>query len=332
VKLAALAKGALTKALVCGLSAISELPDDRLLPGLVAIRRAGLAPVLRPLELDGDSVTLAMRGYTEGSRVTLEVRAGPLHFAVKAYADDPWLEAELYGVLAAHGFAGDAPVRVPPLLAWDRELRVVAIGWLDGPTGKELIETGQGARAGELAARWVQRAASLPVKLGRPRGVAHILGKARNWVARLKETDPGLGAVALSLAAKLEQVQPEGDVPHLLHGTLYTRHVLDLGTGAGLIDWDGFGQGPLELDAGIFLASAWQLGLRREARAGETAKVEAAFLAGTAGLLNERALAWHRAAMLLRLANKISRRPSDDGPARARALLAEAARLANAAG
>jgi len=60
--------------------------------------------------------------------------------------------------------------------------------------------------------------------------------------------------------------------------------------------------------------------------------VEAAFLGGTDGLLDERALAWHRAAMLLRLANKINRRPSNDWLARANTLLAEAARLAEAAG
>jgi hypothetical protein len=332
MKLAALAKGALTKALVCGVSAITELPDDRTLPGLVAIRHDGLAAVLRTLELDGDSIALALRGYTKGSRVALEVRAGPLHFAVKAYADDPSLEAELYGVLAGQGLGGEAPVRVPPLLLWDRELRLFAIGWLDGPTGKELIETGRGARAGELAARWVRCAASLPVKLGRPLGVAHILRKARHWVAHLNDTDSTLGPAATSIAARLERAQPPGDEPHLLHGTLYTRHVLDLGNGAGLIDWDCFGQGPQELDAGIFLSSAWQLGLRQESLVVEAARAEAAFLAGTAGLLQERALAWHRAAMLLRLANKISRRPGDIEPARARALLAEAARLAVAAG
>ena len=332
MKLAALAKGALTKALVCGASAIADLPDDRLLPGLSAIRGGGIAAVLPTLELDTDSISMAMRGYTEGSRIALEVRAGQLHFAVKAYADDPGLEAELYVVLAANGFAGDAPVRVPPLLAWNRELRVIAIGWLDGPTGKDLIETGQGARAGELAARWVQRSLSLPVKLGRPMGGAHILRKVRNWVANLNEANPALGDEARTIAATLERTKPKETEPDLLHGTFYTRHLLDLGNGAGMIDWDCFGQGPLELDAGVFLSSVWQLGLRDPSLASEAAKVEAAFRAGTDGLLDERTLAWHRAAMLLRLANKINRRPSDDWPERARTLLAEAGRMAQAAG
>jgi hypothetical protein len=260
------------------------------------------------------------------------VRAGQIHFAVKAYAHDPSLEAELYGLLAAHGYGSDAPVRVPPLLAWNRELQVLAIGWLEGATAKELIESGQGRRAGELAAGWVQRTVSLPVKLGRPLGAAHILSKARNWVASLVAVDPALGNLAVVLAGKLARTQPKEGAPRLLHGTLYSRHVLDLGDRPGLIDWDRFGQGPIELDAGIFLASTWQLGVRSVSRASEVAKVEKAFLAGTAGLLDERALAWHRAAMLLRLANKIKRRPSVDWLARATALLAEAARLAEAAG
>ena len=61
-----------------------------------------------------------------------------------------------------------------------------------------------------------------------------------------------------------------------------------------------------------------------------------AFLAGIGGLVNERALAWHQAAALLHLAERrckpTARRREDDGQTGARALLAEAKRLARAAG
>jgi len=73
--------------------------------------------------------------------------------------------------------------------------------------------------------------------------------------------------------------------------------------------------------------------LRDPAAAPEAARAEQAFLAGTAGLLDERALAWHRAAALLRLAGKIyvvSRRKAD-WRTRADALLSEAARVAERA-
>ena len=332
MSLAALQRWALNKPLLAGASALAGLPNDPALPALLAIRALGLAAAIPALALEAFSAEFALRGYTPGSRATLEVRTEERRFAIKAYAEDPAPEAELYTTLADAGLTGDAPVRVPPLLAWNRELRVLAIGWLEGHTAKELIEDGQGRRAGELVAHWVQRAVSLPVTFGRPLGAAHIMHKARDWAATVVAADPALGNHAAALAEMLALTQPREDSPRTLHGTLYSRHVLDLGGGAGLIDWDRFGQGPIELDAGIFLASTWQLGVRRESLASEVAQVEAAFLAGTAGLLDERALAWHRAAMLLRLANKIKRRPSDGSLARAAVLLAEAARLAEAAG
>ena len=332
VSLAALQRWAFNKPLLAGARAIAELPNDPALPALLAIRALGLAAAIPALVLEGFSAEFALRGYTPGSRATLEVRTEDRRFAIKAYAEDPTPEADLYTTLADAGLTGDAPVRVPPLLGWNRELRVLAIGWLEGPTAKELIEQGQGRRAGELAARWVQRAVSLPVKFGRPLGAAQIVHKARNWAATIVAADPALGNHAAALAELLALTKPNEDSPRLLHGTLYSRHVLDLGNGAGLIDWDRSGQGPIELDAGIFLASTWQLGVRHERLAGEVAQVQSAFLAATAGLLDERSLSWHRTAMLLRLANKIKHRPSEGSLARAAALLAEAARLAEAAG
>ena len=311
---------------------MTEVPNDPSLPGLVAIRGMGLAAAVPALKLGGGAVEFALRGYTTGSRITLEVRAGQRRFAVKAYAEDPEPEAELYALLAAAGLKGHSSVRVPPLLAWNRELRLLAIGWLEGPTAKELIERGAGRRAGELAASWIQRTVSLPVSLGCPLRAEHILRKAQNWVGTLAAADPALGKTSSVLAGLLARTQPKEVAPFLLHGTLYSRHVLDQGEGVGLIDWDRFGQGPLELDAGIFLASTWQLGVRRESLAREVSQVEKAFLEGTAGLLDERTLAWHRAAMLLRLANKIKRRTGDGWPAWAAALLAEASRLVEAAG
>lgn len=260
------------------------------------------------------------------------MRAGQRHFAVKAYEEDPSSEVELYDILAANGFTDNAPVRVPPLLAWNHDLHVLAIGWLEGPTAHELIECRQGRRAGEMAARWVQRTASLPVKLGRPFGAPRMLQRGRKWASALGDADPTLSDAAATLIEILARTQPKQETEHLLHGTLYARHVLDLGNGTGLIDWDRFAQGPLELDAGMFLASIGRLGLFRESLAGEAARAEEAFLSGIDGFVEQRALAWHWAAALLRLTEKFVAHRRDDWSARARTLLAEAARLANAAG
>jgi len=112
----------------------TTLPDDPALPALAAIRALGLAAAIPALGLDDRPVELTLRGYTPGSRATFEVWAGDRHFALKLYAEDPEPEAELYEALAAVGLVGAGPVRVPPLLARDRTLQVLAIGWLEGPT------------------------------------------------------------------------------------------------------------------------------------------------------------------------------------------------------
>jgi len=151
----------------------------------------------------------------------------------------------------------------------------------------------------------------------------------------LGAADAALGATAKALAEKLARAQPKENGPRLVHGTLYDRHLLDLGdgAGAGVIDWQRSGQGPLEIDAAMFLATIWRRGLRSPAVAAEAARAERTLLAGTAGLLDERALAWHRAAALLRLAGKVQlvsgRKP--DWQARVQALVGEAARLAERA-
>src|SRR2546426_1204421 len=124
------------------------------------------------LGLDDRPVELTLRGYTPGSRATFEVRAGDRHFALKLYAEDPEPEAELYEALAAVGLVGEGPVRVPPLLARDRSLQVLAIAWLDGPTAQELLKGRRGGGAGGRAACGLRGAAARPARGGLPVGAA----------------------------------------------------------------------------------------------------------------------------------------------------------------
>jgi hypothetical protein len=324
--------------------ATTELPDDPALPGIMAIRAQGLASALPGLGLGDAVVDLQLCGYTPGERATLEARAGLYRVAVKAYADDPAPEAELYQAIAAAGSPGTGGARVPPLLIWERELRVLVIGWLDGLTAHQLVKGGQGARAGELAALWLRHAASLGVKLGPVCGAGQVLERAREWVAGLVAADSQLGAAATALAERLACTQPKQNGLHLVHGTLYDRHVLDMGDGPGVIDWQRFGQGPLELDAGIFLATISRIALRHTPLAREADRAEEALRAGTRGVLDPRAVAWYRALTLLRLASKplgaagderlrASRKPDRRALAlaRSRTLLDEAARHATAA-
>ena len=303
----------------------SVLPTDPALPALNAIRTAGVAAAIPGLGLANGDVELRLCGHTPGSRATFETRAEGRRFAIKAYAEDPTPEVELYEALAAAGLAGATGARVPPLLAWDRALRVLVIGWLDGVPTNQLIKRGQGRRAGELAARWLWRAAALPLKLGLPFGSGHVMYQVGKAVAGLTAADPALGGVARSVAQLLSRSEPKEAVPSLLHGTLYARHILDLGDGPGVIDWQRFGRGPVELDAGMFLATLSRLALRHETHAAEVALAEEAFLAATRGLLDDRALAWYRAAGLLHLGGRLLKR---EPPAQTRVLVADAERFA----
>src|SRR5437588_11846123 len=363
--------------------ASSEFPDDPALPALEAIRAMGLARAIPSLGLPDDPVELILRAYKPGARATFEARVGSRRFAVKAYASGASSEAALYDALHAAGLAGQSGARVPPLLAFERDLHVMVIGWLEGPTASALVKRGEGRRAGELAASWVRRVISLPVTLGPPRGATDVLSRIPTWAASLRAADPVLGAAAGVVAGLLALTEPKPrlrpvqsglgalvdavrergrgwlaglrtsdpamrfaaaalppaptrtrakeSTPGLVHGTLYARHVIDLGDGPGVIDWQQFGQGPVEFDAGTFLATVWRIG-RKDARLEpEAARTEEAFLAGTAGLLNAQAVAWYRAAMLLRLADKYGR----GGGAElvdAHALLSEAVRQTGAAG
>ena len=351
------------------------LPDDPALPALGAIRAMGLARAIPSLGLRDDPVELILRAYKPGARATFEARMGSRRFAVKAYASGASAEAALYDALHAAGLAGQSGARVPPLLAFERNLEVVVIGWLDGPTATDLVKRGEGRRAGELAAAWVRRVVSLPVNLGSPRGAADILARARKWAANLGAADPVLGAAAGVVAGMLALTEPtrrrrriqgglgglvdavrdrargwvagvrasdpamrfaagalppapartraKESTPGLVHGTLYARHLIDVGDGPGVIDWQQFGQGPAEFDAGTFLATIWRIGQKEARLAPEAARTEEAFLAGTASQLNRSAVAWYRAAMLLRLADKYGRR-GGDALVDAHALLSEA--------
>src|SRR5256885_7146157 len=238
----------------------------------------------------------------------------------------------------------------------------MVIGWVEGPTANDLVKRGEGRHAGELAARWIQRVASLTVALGPSLGAPETLQRSREFAAKLRRADPVLGAAATVVTGLLALTEPTrrprsdpgrfaalvqgvrdrargwlaglraGDpamrfaaaalpaspvrtrgtesAPGLVHGTLYARHLIELRDGPGGIDWQQFGQGPVEFDAGTFLATVWRIGQKEERLAPEAARTEEAFLSGTAGLLNRGGGARERAGQSLRRAPEERRPPS----------------------
>ena len=308
------------------------LPDDPGLPGLRAIREQGSRSMLPRVALGDHPIELTLRGYSRGLSATLEARCGTLRLAVKCYARDAAAEAGFYDSMGRAGLAAeDSAVRVPRLLDWDPDRWIMAIGWLEGPTAGELIANGQGARAGDLAARWIRRSASLPLRVRAASGAGEILARAPRWVTALGAAHPSLGASAEALAAMLSSSVRDEPAAHVIHGRFYVRHVIDLDRGAGIIDWEHFGQGALEIDAGMFLATVWRSG-RHEDRAREAARAEEAFMAGASYLLDERRLAWYRAGALLSLSYHLLARRKGEWRDQAGELLSEALLAAEVAG
>src|SRR5437016_3115248 len=200
----------------------SELPDDPALLVLGKIRTRGLAQVVSEPELE--LAVLLMHNYVPGSRATLEARVADRRFVIKIYADDPSAEAEVYRRLAVLGLAGDSGPRVPRLLSWDRDQKILVLSWLEGPSASQLVKDGKGRRAGELAVAWLRAASGGDVRFGPRRGCGHLLYQVGVSVGALTAANPVLGATAKRTAKVLERTQPEEGTPHLVHGTLYARH------------------------------------------------------------------------------------------------------------
>src|SRR6185503_15935682 len=153
----------------------------------------------------------------------------------------------------------------------EHDQRLLVVEWLHGPTTHELLGRQQGRRTGELAAAWMRRAESLQVKLGKRIDVERVLRRAAKAVAALRAADPSLGDSSARLVGMLADTKPGERSIRVVHGALLDRTILDSGNGPGVIDWEHFGQGPPEFEAGKFLASIWHARIKKEALTTEAA-------------------------------------------------------------
>lgn len=133
-----------------------------------------------------------------------------------------------------------------------------------------------------------------------PYGAVPLLGDLARWCEAMTNADAVLGERAAVLRDRLHDNPPPRGRHGLLHDSFSVNHLLDLGNGPGVLDWDEPRHGPVELDAGAFLAS-----LRRHA--GQQPEHSAAAAAAAAGLLttagarlDRTALAWYRRAALVK--------------------------------
>jgi hypothetical protein len=301
------------------------LPDDPGIPALRALAAEGFGPVLSRAGVADDVEKVRLVGHRPG-RCTFEVTCGGRRVALKAYSPARAAALDLCEWLESEGLASGRAPTVPPIIARTRSLGLLVMGWLEGASGRDLFEGGGATRAGGLAAEWLRAESGLNVELGRSYGPDAALQEVARWARKIRRVDSELGAEASAVLTGLRAAPPPSGREGVRHGDFSPEHVLDLGDGPGVIDWDSFRQGALELDAARFLAALSWLAGEGRGRVEGTADAAAALRAGLDGLLDERALAWYRAAVLVRLAKKLCREtPRPAGwRARARSLLAEA--------
>lgn len=299
------------------------VPTDPGIPGLEGLARGALGGALAGAGLRAP-IRWTVLKHHPGSRCTLRAERNGRRLIVKAYAEDPSSLVTLMERFAQAGLASGRGPSVPPLVAFRSDLRTLVTSCFDQPPGRDLIAEGAAPRAGELAAGWLRTTARTPIDLGRPYGSGELLAEAQGWTVRLRRANADLGAEALRPLHDLAASPPVRTAWGLRHGSFSASHVFDLGTGPGVVDWDGFRQGPIELDAGRFLAGLSSMAAGRRHLAEEARRAGDAFLAGLAGLVEPAALAWFRAAALLRLGYYASVRRPRRWEARAASLLAEA--------
>jgi hypothetical protein len=295
------------------------LPHDPGIPALRALAAEGFGPLLSRAGVSDDVEEVRLVGHQPG-RCTFEVTCGEGRMALKAYSPARAPALDLCEWLESEGLASGRAPTVPPIIARSRSLGLLVMGWLDGASGHDLIEERRATRAGELAAEWLRVESGLSVELGRSYGPDAALQEVARWTRKIGRVDSVLGAEASVVITGLRAAPRPNGHEGIRHGDFSPEHVLDLGNGPGVIDWDSFRRGALELDAARFLAALSWLAGAQSGRVESTAAAAAALRAGLDGLLDERALAWYRAVVLVRLAKKLCRETPRPAGWRARAL------------
>jgi aminoglycoside phosphotransferase len=230
-----------------------------------------------------------------------ELAGRPVAYA-KVFADD----AELAASLRAHSAVFDAlgtgssTLRVPAVLGWSQEDRMLVVEAVDG----RRVDTLRGPEHLEAMRRFGAALATLhtlPVPLGvdpfprlepaRQPSAAELIGRAR----------PDVAATAARLADELVATAPAPAERVCLHGDVHLKNGLLQSRRIALIDLDQVGTGPAAADLGSAMA-----GIRFHALVGDEAargaRLQRALLDGYASLRelpDAGALRWHVAAALL---------------------------------
>jgi len=292
----------------------SALLEDPALPALASGRHDALAAALARVGLPG-ARTVALLKHHPGSRCTLAIAAGTDRYVVKLFADAATVLAlsAVHHVLAGAGLASGRGPTVPRLVGVDTDAALLVTEMYAAPPTTALVERGESDRAGRLAAQWLRAAATPGLTLGDPYDPPHALEDVHSYVCTIGTAAGELGGRAGAVRDRLAADIPPSGYSDLRHGSFYLSHVFDLGDGPGVIDWDTFRQGPVEVDAGMLCAMAARWAVHRPNHAGAAQRAVAVFLDEVHDLLDPARLRWYRAAALLKFASYLARRRWPDG-------------------
>src|SRR5205823_1377061 len=249
------------------------LPVDAALPALASARYEALAAALARVGLQGARAISVLR-YNPGKRCTLAVASDTDRYIVKLFADAATVLAvsTVHKVLAGAGLASGRGPTVPRLVGLDTDAALIVTEMYAAVPATELVERGDADRAGRLAAQWLRAAIKPGVALGDPYDPPHVLEDVQRYVRTIGRAAGELGGRAGAVRDQLAADIPPPGCTDLRHGGFYLSHVFDLVDGPGVIDWDTFRQGPVEVDAGMLCAaartSAGGLGVPGSARVG----------------------------------------------------------------
>src|SRR5205807_2661140 len=272
--------------------------EDPALPALAGGRHDALAAALARVGLRG-ARTVALLKHHPGSRCTLAIAAGTDRYVVKLFADAAKVLAlsAVHQVLAGAGLASGRGPTVPRLIGVDTDAALLVTEMYAAPPITDLIVRGECDRAGRLAAQWLRAAATPGLTLGHPSDPPHAPEEIHRYVCTIASAAGELGGRAGAVWDRLAADIPPPGYSDLRHGSLYLSHVFDLGDGPGVIDWDSFRQGPVEVDAGMMSAMAARWAVRRPAHAGAAQRAIAVFLDEVRDLVDPARLRWYRAAV-----------------------------------
>ena len=298
------------------------LPADASIPALRAIAERGLGQVLAEAGVGEPTTEVFVLKYHPEQRCTFVAKTKGRVLVVKVFRENPSLLARLFQRFVEAGLAtGHAPT-VPPMAAFDPNLCLIATEWLDGRPLGELIAGGSGRRAGEIAAEWLLTSRASNITLGDRYGPETHLRDADRWTRVLASRDAALGEAAAAALQGLRKRVPRGVPYGLAHGSFYPSHVLDLGSGPGVIDWDDFTRASMALDAGMFCTWVSALAMTGRCPPRQAAETEAAFLGLISEAVDADDLQWHRAIALIKRAKLVAKYQREGWLEHATALLA----------